>query len=111
MQLSYAIGYPDPLNIWVNTNGTTRKGLTDDQLVDLIREHFKLTPQGHHRDAEPAPADLPGDGPPRPLRPRTAEFTWERTDKADTPRKAAGSKKSKVSVSSARREIHRARGA
>ena len=23
VQLSYAIGYPDPLNIWVNTNGTT----------------------------------------------------------------------------------------
>ena len=25
VQLSYAIGYPDPLNIWVNTNGTHRE--------------------------------------------------------------------------------------
>ena len=71
VQLSYAIGYPDPLNIWVSTNGTTATGLTDDQLVELIRKHFKLTPHGHHRDAQPAPADLPRNGPPRPLRPRT----------------------------------------
>ncbi len=46
VQLSYAIGYPDPLNIWVNTNGTLSNGLTEEQLVDLIRKHFKLTPKG-----------------------------------------------------------------
>src|SRR6266481_1974920 len=46
VQLSYAIGYPDPLNIWVNTNGTTANGITDEQLVCLIRENFKLTPRG-----------------------------------------------------------------
>src|SRR6476659_1182821 len=40
VQLSYAIGYPDPLNIWVNTNGTAR--LPEVRLVDLIREHFQL---------------------------------------------------------------------
>ena len=45
VQLSYAIGYPDPLNIWVNTNGTIKGGATEDQLVDLIRKHFKLTPK------------------------------------------------------------------
>ena len=43
VQLSYAIGYPDPLNVWVSTRGTTCHGLTDDQLVDLIRQHFLLT--------------------------------------------------------------------
>src|SRR5437773_424010 len=36
VQLSYAIGYPEPLNIWVSTYGTTSNGLTDEQLVDLI---------------------------------------------------------------------------
>src|SRR5438309_3101904 len=46
VQRSYAIGYPDPLNIWVNTNNTTSNGLTDDQLVEVIRKHFKLTPRG-----------------------------------------------------------------
>src|SRR6195256_2432009 len=39
VQLSYAIGYPDPLNIWVNTNGRTANGVTDEQLVELIRKH------------------------------------------------------------------------
>src|SRR5438876_12242543 len=29
VQVSYAIGYPDPLNIWVNTNGTLAPGLTE----------------------------------------------------------------------------------
>src|SRR5262249_60570669 len=28
VQLSYAIGYPDPLNIWVNTNGRAKQGIT-----------------------------------------------------------------------------------
>jgi len=46
VQLSYAIGHPDPLNIWVTTSGTTRDGLTDGDLVDLIRDHFRLTPKG-----------------------------------------------------------------
>ena len=45
VQLSYAIGYPDPLNIWVNTNGT-REACPTTKLVDLIRKHFKLTPKG-----------------------------------------------------------------
>ena len=46
MQLSYAIGYPDPLNIWVNTNGTAARGLADTDIAELIRKHFKLTPHG-----------------------------------------------------------------
>jgi S-adenosylmethionine synthetase len=46
VQLSYAIGYPEPLNVWVNTNGTAAHGLRDDDLIGLIRKHFKLTPKG-----------------------------------------------------------------
>ena len=45
VQLSYAIGHPDPLSIWVNTNGTTANGVTDDQLVairDFIEGTFKV---------------------------------------------------------------------
>jgi len=37
---------PRPLNIWVNTNNTATNGITDDQLVEVIRKHFKLTPRG-----------------------------------------------------------------
>ncbi len=90
VQLSYAIGHPDPLNIWVNTNNTTANGITDDQLVELIRKHFKLTPKGIIETL-----DLR-----RPIYRETARhghfgrelptFTWEHTDKAPALRKEAG---------------------
>ncbi len=44
VQVSYAIGYPDPLNIWVSTFGTARHNLGDDQIAQLIRDHFDLRP-------------------------------------------------------------------
>ncbi len=82
VQLSYAIGYPDPLNIWVNTAGTTAKGVSESTLVDLIRKHFKLTPKGIIEAL-----DLR-----RPIYRETARhghfgrelptFGWEKTDKA-----------------------------
>ncbi len=40
VQLSYAIGYPEPINIWVNTFGTARKGLTDEE-----EDRAKLIPK------------------------------------------------------------------
>jgi S-adenosylmethionine synthetase len=46
VQLSYAIGYPDPINIWASTNGTAKAGLTDPQIADIIGRSFKLTPKG-----------------------------------------------------------------
>jgi S-adenosylmethionine synthetase len=90
VQLAYAIGYPDPLSIWVNTNSTTANGLSDDQLVDLIRKHFKLTPRGIIEALNLR----------RPIYRETARhghfgrelpaFTWERTDKAEALRREAG---------------------
>jgi S-adenosylmethionine synthetase len=83
VQLSYAIGYPDPLNIWVNTNGTLVQGLTEENLVQLIRENFKLTPRGIIESLNLR----------RPIYRETArhghfgrtlpDFTWEATDKAE----------------------------
>ena len=88
VQLSYAIGYPDPLNIWVNTSGTAK--VPEAKLIDLIRAHFELTPKGII-----GTLDLR-----RPIYRETArhghfgrelpQFTWEKTDKAETLRKAAG---------------------
>lgn len=90
VQLSYAIGYPDPLNIWVNTQGTCMGGLTDDALVELIRKHFKLTPKGIIESL-----DLR-----RPIYRETARhghfgrelpaFNWEKTDKATALKKEVG---------------------
>jgi S-adenosylmethionine synthetase len=90
VQLSYAIGYPNPLNIWVGTEGTTAPGVTEAMLVDLIGKHFQLTPKGIIESL-----DLR-----RPIYKESArhghfgrenpEFTWEKTDKAEALRKAAG---------------------
>ncbi|MFT3878112.1 MAG: methionine adenosyltransferase [Gemmatales bacterium] len=89
VQLSYAIGYPDPLSIWVSTLGTVAKGLTDESLIKLIRDHFQLTPKGIIETLQLR----------RPIYKATAahghfgrenpEFTWEKTDKAETLAKAA----------------------
>ena len=90
VQVSYAIGYPDPLNIWVGTEGTCAPGVTEDKLVALIRKHFDLTPKGI----------IGGLNLRRPIYRETArhghfgrtnaEFTWEKTDKAEALRKDAG---------------------
>ena len=90
VQLSYAIGYPEPLNIWVNTNGRAANGVTDDQLVDLIRKHFKLTPKGIIETLNlrrPIYRDTAHDG---HFGRELPNFTWERTDKADALRREVG---------------------
>ena len=42
VQLSYAIGVPEPLSIFVETYGTSKK--TSDELVEIIRSNFDLRP-------------------------------------------------------------------
>ena len=44
IQLSYAIGVAQPTSIMVDTFGTGK--LSDNKLVDIIREHFDLRPAG-----------------------------------------------------------------
>jgi S-adenosylmethionine synthetase len=90
VQLSYAIGYPDPLSIWVNTNGTTRNGITDEQLIGLIREDFRLTPRGIIESLNlrrPIYRETARDG---HFGRELPNFTWERTDKAQALRRAVG---------------------
>jgi S-adenosylmethionine synthetase len=80
IQLSYVIGYADPLSIYVNTYDTGK--LSDEKLVKLVRENFKLTPRGIIESLELL----------RPIYRKTAcyghfgrndaEFSWEKTDKA-----------------------------
>jgi S-adenosylmethionine synthetase len=88
VQLSYAIGYPDPLNVWVNSNGTAK--IPETRLVDLIYQHFELTPRGiidslnlrrpiYRETARHGHFGRRGEG-----------FTWEKTDKAAALRDAAG---------------------
>ncbi len=67
VQLAYAIGVADPVSVMVDTYGTGR--IPDEQITELVRAHFKLTPARHHGGTRPAPADLQEDGRLRPLRP------------------------------------------
>jgi S-adenosylmethionine synthetase len=88
IQLSYAIGIAEPTSITVDTFGTGK--LNDAAIIQLIREHFDLRPRGII-----AMLDL--------LQPRylptasyghfgreEANFTWEKTDKVELLKKAAG---------------------
>jgi S-adenosylmethionine synthetase len=90
VQLSYAIGHPDPINIWVSTQNTVTNGVTDEQIAELIGRHFNLTPRGIIQTLNLR----------RPIYRETArhghfgrelpDFTWERTDVAAALRRAAG---------------------
>jgi len=87
VQLSYVIGYADPLSIFVDTYGTGK--ISDDKLVKLIRENFDLTPRGIISSLDLL----------RPIFRKTAcfghfgrtesEFSWENTNKAAILKKAA----------------------
>jgi len=88
VQLAYAIGVADPVSVNVNTFGTG--AISEDRLVGLIRENFPLTPRGmidHLRLRRPiyrATAAFGHFG-------RTEDsFSWEKTDKAEALREAAG---------------------
>jgi S-adenosylmethionine synthetase len=88
VQLAYAIGVADPVSVAIDTNGTSR--LSESHLSKLVRDHFDLTPRGIIEELNLR----------RPIYKATAAyghfgreengFTWEKTDKAETLRNAAG---------------------
>ena len=44
VQVSYAIGIADPLSIHVDSYGTVKEGLTDDDLVRIVTKNFNFRP-------------------------------------------------------------------
>ncbi len=88
VQLAYAIGVAQPVSLLVQTFGTG--AIPDDSLSALVRAHFDARPGALIREL-----DLR-----RPIYRKTAayghfgrndsDFTWERTDKANALREAAG---------------------
>ena len=88
LQVAYAIGVAHPLSVLVDTFGTEVIPVT--RIEELVREHFDLRPAAILRDL-----DLR-----RPIYAKTAayghfgrtdgDFTWERTDRAEALRAAAG---------------------
>ena len=88
IQVAYAIGVAHPLSVNVETFDTGR--IDDDKIVELVNEFFDLRPGAIIRDL-----DLR-----RPIYQQTSAYghfgredldlPWERTDKADALREAAG---------------------
>ena len=88
VNVAYAIGVAHPVSIAVRTFGTERIPVA--KIEELVRDNFDLRPAAILRDLELW----------RPIYAKTAayghfgrddhDFTWERTDKADLLRDAAG---------------------
>ena len=88
VQLAYAIGVAEPVSVMVDTFGTG--AISEEKITELVRQNFSLTPK-----AIIETLDLR-----RPVYKATAAyghfgrngagFTWEKTDRADALRKAAG---------------------
>ncbi|HNV24144.1 MAG TPA: methionine adenosyltransferase domain-containing protein, partial [Candidatus Omnitrophota bacterium] len=85
VQLSYAIGYPEPISVMVDTYGTGK--IADEKFEKLVRKHFDLTPKGIIQTL-----DLR-----KPVYQKTASyghfgrsgFAWEKTDKVEALKKDA----------------------
>jgi S-adenosylmethionine synthetase len=88
IQIAYAIGVARPVSVSVDTFGTEH--IARAQIAQLIDEHFDLRPGAFREELRLH----------RPIYQKTAayghfgrddeDFTWERTDKADALREAAG---------------------
>lgn len=88
VQLAYAIGVPDPVSVLIDTFNTAK--IDSDRIQEVVRDNFSFKPR-----AIIEYLDLL-----RPIYKKTAayghfgreepEFTWERTDMAETLRKDAG---------------------
>ncbi|MGQ9635463.1 MAG: methionine adenosyltransferase [Bryobacteraceae bacterium] len=88
VQLAYAIGVAEPVSVMADTFGTGV--ISEERLVELIREHFPLTPKGMIQHLKLR----------RPIYRQTAAFghfgrteesiSWEATDKAEALAQAAG---------------------
>lgn len=90
VQVAYAIGISKPVSMNVNSFGTGL--ISDERIIELVNAHFDLRPKAiiQHLDLL------------RPIYHKTAayghfgreeaDFTWEKTDKAEALRAAAGLK-------------------
>lgn len=88
VQIAYAIGVPEPVSFLIDTFGTGK--IPNEEIISIIKKVFPLTPKGiiDHLNLK------------RPIFKKTAayghfgrndeDFTWEKTDLAETIKKEAG---------------------
>jgi len=110
VQVSYAIGVAEPVNIFVDTYGTAREGVSDAMIADKIKEMFDLRPgaieemlklrnpiyretaaYGHMgREPRTVVKKFESRYDSVPLEREVELFTWEKTDRVDEVKKAFG---------------------
>ena len=88
IQFAYAIGYPDPVSVYVNTFDTATEGLTDEAITDAVCEVFSFKPADIIKQLNLL----------RPIYSKTTNYghfgkadkdlTWEKTDKVAALKKA-----------------------
>ena len=88
VQLAYAIGVAEPVSVCVDTNGTNT--IAEEKISAIVRDNFSMTPKSIIESLQLR----------RPIFRKTAhgghfgksdaDFTWEKTDKAEALKRAAG---------------------
>lgn len=88
VQFAYAIGYPDPVSVYVNTFGTAKEGLTDEVITEAVEDVFSFKPADIVKQLNLL----------RPIYGKTTNYghfgkedrdlTWENTDKVKALQKA-----------------------
>ncbi|GDY06581.1 S-adenosylmethionine synthase [Planctomycetia bacterium] len=89
VQLAYAIGVAEPVSICVDTNGTNK--IAEEKISAIVRDNFSMTPRSIIETLQLR----------RPIFRKTAhgghfgkiddaDFTWEKTDKTEALKRAAG---------------------
>jgi S-adenosylmethionine synthetase len=88
IQFAYAIGYPDPVSVYVSTFGTAKEGLTDAQITKAVESVFSFKPADIVKQLNLL----------RPIYGKTtnyghfgkidADLPWEKTDKVQALQKA-----------------------
>ncbi|HKW30251.1 MAG TPA: methionine adenosyltransferase [Verrucomicrobiae bacterium] len=109
IQFAYAIGYPDPVSVCVNTFGT---GIVSDEAIErAVCEVFSFKPAAIIKQLNLL----------RPIYAKTTNYghfgktdpdiTWERADKVEELKRAAGSAKSAAAASSVKKAASAKRAA
>jgi S-adenosylmethionine synthetase len=88
IQFAYAIGYPEPVSVYVNTFGTAQGGLTDEVITEAVQKVFSFKPADIVKQLNLL----------RPIYSKTtnyghfgkidADLPWEKTDKVAALKKA-----------------------
>lgn len=88
VQLAYAIGVAEPVSVMVDSFGTAT--IPEEKITEVVRETFQLTPKAIIETLDlrrPIYKDTAAYG---HFGRKGSGFTWEKTDRADALRKAAG---------------------